>query len=389
MLEVDFVGAFSSFTIDISSTIFLLRVLYEIYTNPEARSLDCCANLPLIFYTGTYSVLSWVAWITFFIIHPNRIANGLGDCDLDDKSIFWNVAKSFMFTLASGYFPAIIISVYLPFLALKKSLVFSRIDHYDILRSFGISLIVTACVGAYMVPMWLYYPYDYEVLCALAPLPTLIALSIGYVLAIPFLCYMWFHGLKAYLQLTWNRESVGTSEVFRFGTSGFLKCGSKETISSETYFEENRLSVSDVAHLVRLSVGNSLSESPSNRRSHGAFVELSEQRRIRAEAVTNRLSPSALRVIAQFNSRFLRVWVTLFLVTFIIYTYLLAAEFYDDLSPWWFLCGWISFKTTNFLSCYLFFQSPSLKGVSICCCCCGGSSDEWDYREFGDRYVSI
>ena len=48
MVAIDLIGALASLGVDVASTLFLFRVLYELYRNPNARALDACANLPLV-----------------------------------------------------------------------------------------------------------------------------------------------------------------------------------------------------------------------------------------------------------------------------------------------------------------------------------------------------
>jgi len=194
------------------------RTIYVYVKEPIARNVDCCVHLPLLLWAILHQIIA-LGLLAFSNAVVTPITGSYDVCSLFDSQT--EVRGLYLFLnvfLRASFIPCVLITIYMPYLALTRSEFLGGISHMDILKSAGVGTVYSTILGLSSI----IYHNEYglhtwvDKYCSIQPEVSLFLNVLSILLAFTFGPYFWFYGLKEYFniyKLTDQERTVAFGQV--------------------------------------------------------------------------------------------------------------------------------------------------------------------------------
>jgi len=189
----------------------IIRIFYVFCKYSKSRNVDCSINLPLFLCT----VLNNSSIILVLFVDPEILESDNDKCELwDSKEEFGRVLRFNFVCSYAACIPCWIITIYIPYLALKRAEHLETITHIDILKCAGLISIYSITVS---ILSTIYHeregPYKWmNKYCNLQPEFFVFMNILSFLVAFVLGPYLWFTGLSQYFKMVTNHD-----EALKFG----------------------------------------------------------------------------------------------------------------------------------------------------------------------------
>jgi len=188
------------------------RAIYVYVKEPIARNFDCCVHLPLLFW-------AILQYFVIIIIISTAVQGSYDEYSLfDSQTEVWVLYQFLHVFLRASFIPCVLITIYIPYLAVTRSTYLGGISHMDILKSAGVVTVYATILGTISI---IYHNEKgmhkwADKYCFIQPEFSMLLNVLSFLLAFTFGPYFWFHGLKEYFnmfELTDGERAVAFGQV--------------------------------------------------------------------------------------------------------------------------------------------------------------------------------